>query len=88
MSELKEGPETVPGSSEVTWPDAAAVARAGEEGTELSAGLADSAVAAAVRHLGRLPGLPVARHGALYEEMHDALLEALNEDPSPRPGTA
>ena len=57
------------------------------------AGIADTAVLAILDRVREVPGLPVSEHPAAYADMHDALLEALNEEPQygvprdkPQPG--
>lgn len=40
----------------------------------------DSRVDAVLAGLDGVPGRPVAEHAALYTELHDGLLAALNED--------
>jgi hypothetical protein len=45
------------------------------------AGVADPAVHAILDRVREVPGLPVSEHPAAYADMHDALLEALNEEP-------
>lgn len=45
------------------------------------AGVADPAVLAILDGVREVPGLPVSEHPAAYSGMHDALLEALNEEP-------
>ena len=44
-------------------------------------GVADPAVLAILDGVREVPGLPVSEHPAAYAGMHDALLEALNEEP-------
>jgi hypothetical protein len=62
-------------------------------GGRADAGLADPAVLAILDRARQVPGLPVSEHPAAYADMHDALLEALNEEPQygvprekPQPG--
>ena len=57
------------------------------------AGIADTAVLAILDRVREVPGLPVSAHPVAYADMHDALLEALNEEPQygvprdkPQPG--
>jgi hypothetical protein len=45
------------------------------------ADVADPAVLAILDRVREVPGLPVSEHPAAYADMHDALLEALNEEP-------
>lgn len=71
-------PDTALPDSEVpdaAWPELTVPGRGPE------AGIADPAVLAIVDRVRAVPGLPVSEHPAAYAEMHDALLEALNEDP-------
>ncbi|MCU1518719.1 MAG: hypothetical protein JWQ75_3440 [Pseudarthrobacter sp.] len=50
--------------------------------------IADPSVQAAVAALDGLGTLPAAEHNPVYSDVHDALLEALNEDaPSGNGGT-
>jgi hypothetical protein len=76
MTELNQNdlPEAAP---EVAWPE---LPLSGAEDSEATA--SDGAVQAVLRRVRDLPGLPVSEHHAAYADMHDALLEALNEDPS------
>ena len=46
------------------------------------AGVTDPVVAQALARLGALPQVPVAEHEAVYNELHDELLAALNSDPA------
>ena len=75
MTELNQNdlPEAAP---EVAWPELPLA------GAEDSSAASDSAVQAVLRRVRDLPGLPVSEHHAAYADMHDALLEALNEEPS------
>lgn len=67
-------PDTaVPGAA---WPE---LTVAGSRASE--AGVADPAVLAILDGVREVPGLPVSDHPAAYADMHDALLEALNEEP-------
>ena len=43
-------------------------------------GINDPSVAAIVTALDGVQALPVAEHETIYSELHDALLQALNED--------
>ncbi|MDQ0864281.1 hypothetical protein [Arthrobacter globiformis] len=60
---------------DVTWPQLAV------PGSTSEAGVADPAVLAILDRVRSVPGLPVSEHPAAYAAMHDALLEALNEEP-------
>ena len=62
-------------------------------GSRDGAGIADPAVLAILDRVREVPGLPVSAHPVAYADMHDALLEALNEEPQydvprekPQPG--
>ena len=67
-------PDTaVPGAA---WPE---LAVPGSRASE--ARVADPAVLAILDRVREVPGLPVSEHPAAYADMHDALLEALNEEP-------
>ncbi|WP_190242973.1 hypothetical protein [Arthrobacter globiformis] len=60
---------------DTAWPDLAPpTGRTGD-------GIADTAVLAILDRVREVPGLPVSEHPAAYADMHDALLEALNEEP-------
>jgi hypothetical protein len=72
---------------DTAWPELALPA------SRADAGIADTAVLAILGRVREVPGLPVSEHPAAYADMHDALLEALNEDPQygvprdkPQPG--
>ena len=69
--------------AEVTWPALPAEA-GGAAGNDPSR---DPAVGALLRRLGDLPDLPVARHGEVYDLLHDELLAALNEPIAAPPAT-
>ncbi|WP_131681858.1 hypothetical protein [Pseudarthrobacter sp. YALA5] len=68
MTELnhKNQPEAAQPAPE--WPEASAE------------GIDDPSVAAIVTALDGVQSLPVAEHETVYGELHDALLQALNED--------
>jgi ABC-type amino acid transport substrate-binding protein len=79
----------VPGTAlpDTAWPDLALPAGRAD------AGIADTAVLAILGRVREVAGLPVSEHPAAYADMHDALLEALNEEPQyggprekPQPG--
>jgi hypothetical protein len=67
----------VPGTAlpDTAWPELALPA------SRADAGIADTAVLAILGRVREVPGLPVSEHPAAYADMHDALLEALNEEP-------
>lgn len=67
--------------SEATVPDSEPSGSTAADGTA-----SDSTVQAVLRRVRDVPGLPVSEHPAAYTDMHDALLEALNEDTSSAPG--
>lgn len=67
MTELNETREPEAAQPAPEWPEAAA-------------DVGDPSVQGIVATLGRLQALPVAEHEAVYGELHDALLESLNED--------
>jgi hypothetical protein len=91
MTELNQNalPEAAP---DVAWPELplseaedseAAVPDSDRSGSDPSGSAAsDSAVQAVLRRVSAVSGLPVSEHPAAYTDMHDALLEALNEDMS------
>lgn len=90
MTELNQNalPEAAP---DVAWPEPplseaeeAAVPDSDRSGSAAS----DSAVQAVLQRVRDVPGLPVSEHPAAYTDMHDALLEALNEDTSSGSGAA
>ncbi|MBT2555676.1 hypothetical protein [Arthrobacter sp. ISL-5] len=90
MTELNQNalPEAAP---DVAWPELllseaeeAAVPDSDPSGSAAS----DSAVQAVLRRVRDVPGLPVSEHPAAYTDMHDAVLELLNEDTSSGSGAA
>ena len=72
MTELTE-PDDSTAQPTPDWPQAASR----ESGQEIT----DPQVARAVARLTDIPGLPAAEHEAVYNELHDELLAALNNDP-------
>jgi hypothetical protein len=48
----------------------------------------DTSVDAVLERLGNLQGLPVEQHAEAYSALHDALLDALNEDDPSAAGDA
>ncbi|GAA1770693.1 hypothetical protein GCM10009712_18350 [Pseudarthrobacter sulfonivorans] len=68
MTELNDGHNGEPAQPTPEWPESA---------TER---ITDPAVEAIVAVLDGVRHLPVAEHEAVYSELHDALLLALNED--------
>lgn len=69
MTELNETHNPVAAQPTPEWPDTA----------DTEAG--DPSVDAVLAALADLPAAPVADHEAIYSELHDALLETLNEEP-------
>ena len=69
MTELTE-PEPAAAQPSPEWPEAG------------DTGVTDPVVAQALARLGALPQVPVAEHEAVYNELHDELLAALNTDPA------
>lgn len=79
---LNQVPHQLPAESEapslaadVAWPDLPSRAAQGQQ-----AHGQDPAVSAVLDGLSALQQTPVSGHGEVYAGMHDALLEALNED--------
>jgi hypothetical protein len=70
----------------VSWPEPrpADSGAGGSEGTSV----VDATVQEVLDRVREIPGLPVSEHPAAYTEIHDALLEALNEDTPSGPGAA
>ncbi|HEY8700757.1 MAG TPA: hypothetical protein VIM08_07300 [Arthrobacter sp.] len=68
MTELNEEKDPQAAQPSPEWPEAR------------PEDISDPSVAAVIAALDGLKALPVAQHEALYGELHDALLEALNED--------
>ena len=69
MTELNEAHHPIAAQPTPEWPDTA--------DTELG----DPSVQAALAALDGLRATQVADHEAIYSELHDALLETLNEEP-------
>ena len=67
MTELNEAPEPEAAQPTPEWPEAAV-------------DIGDPSVERIVAALGGVQALPVPEHEAVYTELHDALLESLNED--------
>lgn len=74
--------------SEAALPDSDRSGRAASGSAASGSPASDSAVQAVLRRVRDVPGLPVSEHPAAYTDMHDALLEALNEDTSSGSGAA
>ena len=78
MTELNNFPETDAERAGLSWP--AAPAGAGEQSGLSTGALEDASVAAVLDRLAGIPGLPVGGHADAYSALHEALLDALNED--------
>jgi hypothetical protein len=90
------------GAADLFWPELAEPGNGpdsngpdsnGSDSNGQDSGVADPAVLTILDQVREIPGLPVSEHPAAYAGMHDALLEALNEEPrheerhgEPRPG--
>ena len=68
MTELNEAHHPEAAQPMPEWPDEAAPATT------------DPSIAALVAALGGVEKLPVSEHEAVYSDLHDALLHALNEE--------
>lgn len=79
MTELNDAHHNEAAQPTPQWPETAEAA---------GPALSDPSVAAIVAGLDGVPGLPVNEHEAVYGELHDALLEALNEDTASGEGEA
>jgi len=101
MSELHQGldqaPEEQPAeaptpAAEVAWPELPTQQLpeelSGHAAAEHAAAVLDPAVNAVLDRLGAVRQMPVSGHGEVYAGMHDALLEALNEDVAGHAGVA
>jgi hypothetical protein len=75
-NEAPDGPVPDAAVSDTAWPDLSLPGSRAD-----GAGIADPAVLAILDRASKVPGLPVSEHPAAYAGMHDALLEALNEEP-------
>ena len=76
MTELNEAHHPIAAQPTPEWPDTA------------DAEVGDPSVDAALAGLDGLHATPVADHEAIYGELHDALLESLNEEPAAGNGGA
>jgi hypothetical protein len=81
------GPEAPPEAAEEAPPPAAAVGWPALP-AQVQAELQDPAVSAVLERLAAVRLTPVSGHGEVYAGMHDALLEALNEDVASHAGLA
>ena len=68
------------GSADLFWPELGAPGN-GPDSNGPDSGVTDPAVRAILDQVRELPALPVSEHPDAYAGMHDALLEALNEEP-------
>jgi hypothetical protein len=85
MTELNPDAHVEP-ASPVSWPEPSP-ADSGAGGSEGSS-VVDGTVQEILDRVREIPGLPVSEHPAAYTGIHDALLEALNEDTTSGPGAA
>ena len=80
MTELN--PETDPATgTDLQTPEA----KAGWPSFHGGAAARDAAVDVLLERLGALPSTPVSRHSDIYGNLHDDLMEALNEDVTGQP---
>jgi hypothetical protein len=86
MTELNNFPETDSGPAGVSWP-ATPAGNGGSAGHRMAA-VEDVSVAAVLDRLADIPGLPVGGHADAYSALHDALLDALNDDDPSAAGDA
>lgn len=88
MTELNTYPQTDSDRTEIHWPPAPADVEVPTQGEAAASVNRDASVEFLAARLGAVPGLPVHEHAVAYSELHDALLEALNEEPPTTPGVA
>ena len=101
MSELHQGLDQAPDeqpaeaptpAADVAWPELPTqqlpAELSGHAAAEHAAAVLDPAVNAVLDRLGAVRQMPVSGHGEVYAGMHDALLEALNEDVTGHAGVA
>ncbi len=82
-----EAPASASIAAEAPWPALPSELASADPSGKLAA-VQDPAVSAVLDRLGAVPHTPVSGHGELYAGMHDALLEALNEDVTAPAGVA
>ncbi|MDF9751658.1 hypothetical protein [Arthrobacter sp. ES3-54] len=98
-SALNQAPSQLPAEAEapslaadIAWPDLPSQQRSAEPSGRAAHGqqalVQDPAVSAVLDRLAALRQTPVSEHGEVYAGMHDALLEALNEDVAGPAGVA
>jgi hypothetical protein len=103
-SALNQAPSQLPAEAEapslaadIAWPDLPSQQRSaepsgraahGQQAQGQQAHVQDPAVSAVLDRLAALRQTPVSEHGEVYAGMHDALLEALNEDVAGPAGVA
>ncbi|SDL83474.1 hypothetical protein [Arthrobacter sp. ok362] len=79
-------------AADVAWPDLPShqlpAEQSGRAVQEQQARVQDPAVSAVLDRLAAVRQTPVSEHGEVYAGMHDALLEALNEDVADPAGVA
>ncbi|CAH0149083.1 hypothetical protein SRABI26_00664 [Arthrobacter sp. Bi26] len=84
-------------AADVAWPDLpsrqlpaepSGDAASEQQAPEQQAHVQDAAVSAVLDRLAAVRQTPVSGHGEVYADMHDALLEALNEDVASHAGVA
>ena len=101
---LNQAPSQLPAEAEapdlaadVAWPDlpsrqlsaeTSGSAAQGQQAQGQQANVQDQAVSVVLDRLAALRHTPVSEHGEVYAGMHDALLEALNEDVAGPAGVA
>jgi hypothetical protein len=78
MTELNTYAETESDRAAVSWP--AAPAPTGNADPNAESDAVKPSVAMLLDRLSEVPGLPVSLHADAYSDLHDALLEALNDD--------
>ena len=101
MSELHQGLDQAPDeqpaeaptpAADVAWPELPSqqlpAELSGHAAPEHAAAVLDPAVNAVLDRLAAVRQMPVSAHGEVYASLHDALLEALNEDVAGHAGVA
>lgn len=80
MTELNTSPETDTDGPGVSWPAAPNSSGNAESSGHSAGAVEDASVAAVLNSLADIPSLPVGGHADAYAALHDALLDALNDD--------